>query len=209
MRIHVLTDMHPEPGILRPAIVLLLLLTLLLGLIYPLAVTGIASAVFPQQAGGSLLQRDGKVVGSALLGQSFAGPGYFHGRPSGAGAAGYDAASSSGSNYGPTSKALLERIAADAERLGKAQPGQPIPADLLTASGSGLDPHISPAAADYQAARVAAARGLPVDRVRLMIREHTHGRDLGFLGEPGVNVLALNLALDAEAGRRRAPAGIP
>jgi K+-transporting ATPase ATPase C chain len=204
MRIHVLSDTPPQPGVLRPALVLLLLLTLLLGVIYPLAVTGIAMVAFPQQAGGSLLQRDGKVVGSALLGQSFAGPGYFHGRPSGAGAAGYDAASSSGSNYGPTSRALLERIAADAARLRAEQPGKPIPADLLTASGSGLDPHISPAAAEYQVARVAAARGLSEDHLRLQVREHTRGRALGFLGEPTVNLLTLNLALDAEGGRKDA-----
>ena len=198
MRIHVLTDTPPQTGILRPALVLLLLLTLLTGVIYPLAVTGIAGVAFPQQAGGSLLQRNGQVVGSALLGQAFAGEQYFQGRPSGAGASGYDAASSSGSNYGPSSKALLARIASDAERLSPAQPGQAIPSDLLTASGSGLDPQISPAAAEHQVARVAAARGLSPDHLRLRIREHTQGRSLGFLGEAGVNVLTLNLALDAE-----------
>ncbi|MDM4771679.1 potassium-transporting ATPase subunit KdpC [Solimonas sp. SE-A11] len=203
MRVHVLTDTPPEPGVLRPALVLLLLMTLLLGLIYPLAVSGIGQLLFPQQAGGSLMQRDGRVVGSALLGQVFKGPQYFQGRPSGAGSSGYDAASSSGSNYGPTSKALMERIAGDAERLSQDQPGQAIPADLLTASGSGLDPHISPAAAEYQVARIAASRGLPADRVRLLVREHTQGRALGFLGEPAVNVLTLNLALDA-AGRKDA-----
>lgn len=202
MRVHVLTDTPPEPGVLRPAVVLILLLALLLGVVYPLAVTGLAQLVFPQQAGGSLLQRDGQVVGSALLGQAFSGPQYFQGRPSGAGSSGYDAASSSGSNYGPTSKALMERIAGDAERLSKDQSGQPVPADLLTASGSGLDPHISPAAAEYQVARVATSRGLPADRVRLLVREHTQGRALGFLGEPAVNVLTLNLALDAAAGRK-------
>ena len=207
MRIHVLTDHPPAPGVLRPALVLLLLLTLLLGVLYPLAVTGIASVAFPRQAGGSLLQRDGRIVGSALLGQAFAGERYFHGRPSGAGSGGYDAASSSGSNYGPTSKALLERIAGDTGRLGKAHPGPAIPADLLTASGSGLDPHISPAAAEYQLARVASARGLSEDQVRLKIREHSRGPALGFLGEPTVNVLTLNLALDAEDGRKQAPAG--
>jgi K+-transporting ATPase ATPase C chain len=193
MRVHVLTDTPPEPGVLRPAFVLILLLALLLGVVYPLAVTGLAQLVFPQQAGGSLLQRDGQVVGSALLGQAFSGPQYFQGRPSGAGSSGHDAASSSGSNYGPTSKALMERIAGDAERLSRDQPGQPVPADLLTASGSGLDPHVSPAAAEYQVARVAASRDLPADRVRLLVR-----------GEPAVNVLTLNLALDAAAGRKDA-----
>lgn len=202
MQIHDLNDHAPQTGVLRPALTLLLLFTLLTGVIYPLAVTGIAGVAFPYQSGGSLVERDGKVVGSALLGQGFAAPHYFHGRPSAAGASGYDAASSSGSNYGPTSKALLERIAADTERLRKEQPGKPIPADLLTASGSGLDPQISPAAAEYQVARVAAARGLPEDRVRLLVREHSQGRGLGFLGEAGVNVLALNLALDAEAPAR-------
>ncbi len=199
MRIHVLSDTPPEQGVLRPALVLLLLFTLLTGVIYPLAVTGLSRLAFPSQAGGSLVERNGKVIGSTLLGQAFAGPQYFHGRPSGAGASGYDAAASSGSNYGPTSKALLERIGADAAGLSKEQPGKPIPADLLTASGSGLDPHISPAAAEYQLSRVAAARKLPEDRVRQLLREHSQGRDLGFLGEPAVNVLNLNLALDALA----------
>ena len=202
MQIHDLNGAAPQPGVLRPALTLLLLFTLLTGVLYPLAVTGIAGIAFPRQSGGSLVERDGKTVGSALLGQGFAAPQYFHGRPSGAGASGYDAASSSGSNYGPTSRALLERIAADAERLKKEQPGKPIPADLLTASGSGLDPQISPAAAEYQVARVAAARGIPEDRIRLLLQVHTQGRGLGFLGEPGVNVLALNLALDAEAPAR-------
>jgi len=182
---------------LRPALVLFLLLSLLTGVLYPMVVTGIAGAVFPQQARGSLVERDGKTVGSALLGQGFKAPQYFHGRPSGAGADGYDAAASSGSNYGPTSKALMERIAGDVERAQQDHPGQPVPAGLVTASGSGLDPHISPAAAEWQVARVAAARGLAEDRVRRLVREHTLGRDLGFLGDPAVNVLQLNLALDA------------
>ncbi|AXQ29530.1 potassium-transporting ATPase subunit KdpC [Solimonas sp. K1W22B-7] len=197
MRIHVLTDTPPSPGVLRPALALLLLFTLLTGVVYPLVVTGLARVAFPVQAGGSLIERNGQVVGSALLGQRFQAAQYFQGRPSGAGAEGYDAAASSGSNYGPTSKALLERVAGDVERLRKEQPGQQVPADLATASGSGLDPHISPAAAEYQVARVAAARKLPEDRVRQLVREHTQGRDLGFLGDPAVNVLQLNLALDA------------
>jgi len=182
---------------LRPALVLFTLLSLLTGLLYPLLITGIARVAFPAQAGGSLVEREGKTLGSALLGQDFKSPQYFHGRPSGAGAEGYDAAASGGSNYGPTSRALMERIAGDRARVQQDHPGQPVPADLVTASGSGLDPHISPAAAEWQVARVAAARGLAEDRVRRLVHEHTQGRDLGFLGEPVVNVLQLNLALDA------------
>ncbi len=187
---------------LRPALVLLLLFTLLLGGAYPLAITGIGQLLFSKQASGSLLERDGKLIGSALLGQNFAEPRYFHGRPSAAGASGYDAAASSGSNYGPSSKILQARIAGDLARLQAENPGTPVPADLVTASASGLDPDISPEGALFQVPRVGRARGLSEDAVRQLVAVHTQGRWLGILGEPRVNVLALNLALDEHALRR-------
>ena len=187
---------------LRPALVMLLALTAITGLAYPLAVTGLAGLLFPVQAHGSLVQRpDGTVVGSRLIGQAFASDRYFQPRPSAAGATGYDAAASGGSNLGPTSAVLAERVRAEVARRGVEQPGAAVPVDLVTASGSGLDPHISPAAAAFQAARVARARGLPVERVQALVAAHTEGRLAGILGEPRVNVLELNLALDqAQAG---------
>ena len=182
---------------LRPALFLLLCLTLLTGLLFPLAVTGLAQLLFPYHANGSLLEIDGRVAGSALIGQPFAGDRYFWSRPS-ATVPPYDAAASGGSNLGPTNPALLARVQADIDRLRRADPGEPVgpPIDLVTTSGSGLDPDISPAAAEYQVDRVAKARGLASERVRGMVAEHTAGRTLGVLGEPRVNVLELNLALD-------------
>jgi K+-transporting ATPase ATPase C chain len=192
---------------IRPAIIFIIALTLITGVAYPFAMTGIAKVAFPFQAQGSLIERDGKVVGSALMGQLFSEDRYFHGRPSATVGPDpkdptksvdtpYNAANTSGSNLGPTSKALIERIKADVEKLKAENPNAKIPTDLVTASGSGLDPHISPAAALFQVPRVAKARNMTEDRVRQLVQEYTEGRFLGLLGEPRVNVLALNLALD-------------
>ncbi len=193
---------------IRPAIILLVLLTVITGLAYPLAMTAIAGAIFPKQAQGSLVEKDGKVVGSALIGQEFKDDKYFHGRPSATSApdpadstktvsAPYNAANSGGSNLGPTSKALNDRIKEDVEKLKAENPSASVPVDLVTTSASGLDPDISPEAALFQVPRVAKARSIPEDRVRQLVSENTKGRLAGLLGEPRVNVLALNLSLDA------------
>jgi potassium-transporting ATPase KdpC subunit len=171
--------------------------TVLLGIIYPLVVTGLAQFLFPRQANGELIQASGKLQGSALIGQPFTAPGYFHSRPSSAGAAGYDAGNSSGSNFGPTNKALLGRVSAGVAAARAENPNAAIPVDLVTASGSGLDPDISPAAAEFQIPRVARERGLSESDLRAIVSKHTLGRQFGFLGEPRVNVLELNLDLDA------------
>jgi K+-transporting ATPase ATPase C chain len=183
---------------LRAATMILLLLTALTGFVYPVVVTGIAQLVFPHQAKGSLIVKDGKAVGSELIGQPFDDPKYFWGRPSATGPFPYNAGASSGSNLGPTNPDLLKAVADRAETLKKADPGNtaPVPVDLVTASGSGLDPHITRAAALYQVSRVSKARGIPEERLRQLIGEHTQGRQFGILGEPGVNVLKLNLSLD-------------
>lgn len=193
---------------LRPALTLLVLFTLLTGVVYPFVTTGIASVLFPYQARGSLIERDGKVIGSAVIGQNFTEARYFHGRPSATVAADpadpsktiaapYNAANTGGSNLGPTSKALIERMTSDVEALKTQNPAMPVPTDLLTTSASGLDPDISPDGALFQVPRVAKVRGLPEARIRELVERQTEGRTFGILGEPRVNVLALNLALDA------------
>jgi K+-transporting ATPase ATPase C chain len=177
----------------------LIVFTLITGIAYPLVVTGIAQVAFKDQANGSLIEKDGKVLGSRLIGQPFSDPKYFWSRPSATSPLPYNGGSSSGSNQGPTNPALKEAVEGRVKALREAggDPAKPVPVDLVTASGSGLDPHISPAAAEYQVARIARARNLPEDRVRELVQKHTQGRQLGFLGEPVVNVLTLNLALDS------------
>ena len=197
---------------IRPAIVFIIALTVITGLLYPFAMTGIAGVIFPYQAQGSVIERDGKVIGSALIGQEFTSDRYFHGRPSATVApdpndstktvpAPYNAANSGGSNLGPTNKALIERVQGDVDKLKQENPSAPVPIDLVTTTASGLDPDISPAAALFQVPRVAKARNMPEDRVRQLVNERIEGRTLGFLGEPRVNVLALNMALDRAAAR--------
>jgi K+-transporting ATPase ATPase C chain len=193
---------------IRPAIVMMAVLTLLTGLVYPLAITGIAQLVFPHQANGSLIVKDGKVIGSELIGQNFTRPEYFHGRPSATTepdpkdpaksvAAPYNGANSSGSNAGPTAKSLVERVQADTKALKEENPNAPVPIDLVTTSASGLDPEISPAAALFQVPRVAKARGRDETEIRRLVQLHTEVRTFGVIGEPRVNVLQLNMALDA------------
>jgi potassium-transporting ATPase KdpC subunit len=197
---------------IRPAIVVLVALTLITGLVYPLAMTGIAQVLFPYQANGSMVERDGKVVGSELIGQNFTSDKYFHGRPSATTAtdpndptktiaAPYNAVNSGGSNLGPSNKSLVDRVKADVAKLQKENPGTPVPIDLVTTSASGLDPEISPEAALFQVPRVAKARNLPEDRIRQLVEDNTEGRFLDLLGEPRVNVLELNLALDRLAAK--------
>ena len=197
---------------IRPAIIVLIVLTLITGLAYPLAMTAIAGAIFPKQAQGSLIEKNGKVVGSALIGQEFKDDKYFHGRPSATTApdpadstktvsAPYNAANSGGSNLGPTSKALADRVKEDVDKLKAENPSSSVPIDLVTTSASGLDPDISPEGALFQVPRVAKARNLPEDRVRQLVTDNTEGRLAGLLGEPRVNVLALNLALDAATSK--------
>lgn len=169
--------------------------TILFGLVYPLLVTGLAQVLFPKQANGQLIEKDGTVVGSALIGQGFSNPGYFHSRPSAAGN-GWDAANSGGSNLGPTNRKLLDRVKSDLATAQADNPGSPVPIDLVTTSASGFDPHITPASAEFQLPRVAKARGATVDQLRALVAKHAEGRQLGVLGEPRVNVLELNLDLD-------------
>ncbi len=197
---------------IRPAVVFVTGLTLITGLIYPLAMTGIAGTIFPRQAQGSLIEKDGKVIGSALIGQAFTEDKYFHGRPSATSApdpkdspktvaAPYNAASSAGSNLGPTNRALIERVKGDVEKLKQENASAQVPIDLVTTSASGLDPDISPDGALFQVPRVAKARNMPEERVRQLVQEHVQSRTFGIFGEPRVNVLALNLALDQAASR--------
>src|SRR5664279_1507460 len=181
------------------SVMMTIVTTILLGIIYPLAVTGIAQVVFPHKANGQLISKNGKLVGSSIIGQPFSGPTYFHSRPSAAGT-GYDAASSGGTNLGPTNQTLIARVDTDTKALQAENPGVPVPVDLVTTSASGLDPHISIAAAEFQVTRVAHERGMSPSQVRELVAVHTEGRQFGFLGEPRVNVLELNMALDSATG---------
>jgi potassium-transporting ATPase KdpC subunit len=177
------------------AVLMTIATTILLGIVYPLVVTGLAQVIFPKQANGQLIQKDGKIVGSSIIGQGFSGSGYFHSRPS-ATTVPYDAANSAGSNLGPTNQKLIDRVKQDVATLHAENPNQPVPIDMVTTSASGFDPHISPAAADFQVPRIARERGISVEQLRALLAKHTEGRQFGFLGEPRVNVLELNLELD-------------
>jgi potassium-transporting ATPase KdpC subunit len=186
------------------AILMTIVTTALLGVIYPLVVTGLAQVAFPEKANGQLIKgADGTVIGSRLIGQPFSSPGYFRSRPSAAGAAGYDAGASSGSNLGPTNQKLIDRVKADVEKLKAENPGKPVPIDLVTTSASGLDPHISPAAAEFQVPRIARERKVSEEEIRRIVALHTEGQQFGFLGEPVVNVLELNLDLDSKMPMRK------
>jgi potassium-transporting ATPase KdpC subunit len=186
------------------AILMTIVTTALLGVIYPLVVTGLAQVAFPEKANGQLIKgADGTVIGSRLIGQPFSSPGYFRSRPSAAGAAGYDAGASSGSNLGPTNQKLIDRVKADVEKLKAENPGKPVPIDLVTTSASGLDPHISPAAAEFQVPRIAHERKVSEEEIRRIVALHTEGQQFGFLGEPVVNVLELNLDLDSKMPMRK------
>jgi potassium-transporting ATPase KdpC subunit len=189
-------------GNVKIAVLMTVVTTVLLGIAYPLAITGIAQVVFPDQANGQLIERNGQVIGSRLIGQGFSSPGYFRSRPSAAGT-GYDAANSAGSQLGPTNKKLIDNVTANVEAARKENPNVPVPIDLVTTSASGFDPHLSPAAADFQVPRVARERGMDEAAVRALVAAHTEGRQLGFLGEARVNVLELNLALDAHESMKR------
>jgi K+-transporting ATPase ATPase C chain len=191
------------------AVLMTIVTTVIFGLAYPLVVTGLAQVLFRDKANGQLIERNGQVVGSRIIGQPFSSPGYFRSRPSAAGTVGYDATASSGSNYGPTNKKLIDRVKGDVEKLQAENPGKPIPVDLVTASGSGLDPHLSPAAADFQVPRVARERGVSEEQIRQVVAVHTAGRQFGFLGEPRVNVLELNLDLDGKFPRPPAAVSAP
>jgi potassium-transporting ATPase KdpC subunit len=184
------------------AVLMTVVTTLLLGVAYPLVVTGLAQVLFPNKANGQLIERGGKIIGSRIIGQAFSSPGYFRSRPSAAGT-GYDAANSAGTNLGPTNKKLIDAVSAAVEAAKKDNPSAPVPIDLVTSSASGLDPHISPAAALFQVPRVARERGIPEAEVERLVQAHTEGRQLGFLGEPVVNVLELNLALDERHRMKR------
>ena len=186
------------------AVLMTIVTTILFGLVYPLVVTGLAQVIFPDQANGSLIKStDGTLIGSSLIGQPFSSPGYFRSRPSAAGANGYDAGASSGSNLGPTNKKLIDRVKAEVEKAQAENPDKPVPIDLVTTSGSGLDPHISPAAAEFQVPRVARERRMTDEQLRQVVARHTAGRQFGFLGEPAVNVLELNLDLDRQYPMRK------
>src|ERR1700730_16494371 len=189
---------------LLTAVLMTIVTTVLFGVIYPLAVTGLSQVIFPDKANGQLIKRaDGAIIGSRIIGQPFSSAGYFRSRTSAAGASGYDAGASSGSNLGPTNQKLIDRVKADVEKLQAENPGKSVPIDLVTTSGSGLDPHISPAAAEFQVSRVAKERGISEDQVRQVVAIHTEGRQFGFLGEPTVNVLELNLDLDRRMPMRK------